>query len=241
VSRDFDRFLNGRVRARQPARGFRSGLDAVMVAAAVPARDHDSVLEMGAGAGIASLCLAARVSGSMITGVEIDPALVRLASVNAKANGVQERVSFVEGDALALRLRREFDHAFANPPFHDEERASPRADRARARHNQNSLADWARAALRRVRSKGTMTLIVRADRLAELLDPGDRRGIAVFPLWPGKGKPAKRVIVQMRKGSAAPFLLLPGLTLHESNGNFTRDAHAVLRQGASLDLSGRAC
>ena len=92
-----DRFLGGRVILRQPVAGFRAGLDAVMLAACIPAKDGEEILELGSGAGTASLCLAARVSGCNITGIEIDPSLVELANENAAANKMENRVRFVAG------------------------------------------------------------------------------------------------------------------------------------------------
>ena len=64
-----DGFLGGRVQAWQPAAGYRAGVDAVLLAAAVPARPGDTALELGAGAGVASLCLATRVPGLSVTAV----------------------------------------------------------------------------------------------------------------------------------------------------------------------------
>src|SRR5512139_501685 len=106
-----DRFLGGAVIVRQSEQGFRSGLDAVMLAAAVPVRAGQDVLELGAGAGTASLCLARRVDGVRIKGIEIDPALAELAAQNAKANDMADRVAFVVADVFALPqpLRRPFD------------------------------------------------------------------------------------------------------------------------------------
>src|SRR3569832_1863017 len=75
-----DKFLNGRVIVRQPETGFRAGLDAVMLAAAVPG--GATALELGTGAGTASLCLAARLTSITITGIEIDRDLVQLANGN---------------------------------------------------------------------------------------------------------------------------------------------------------------
>jgi len=231
-----DRFLNGRVIARQPERGFRSGLDAVMLAAAVPARASSEVLELGAGAGVASLCLAARV-GCSITGVEIDPALAVLANENAQANKMNVR--FLEDDVFSLRpsLRVTYNHVFCNPPFHDESgKSSPDAGRTRATRDKKRLRDWLEAGLKRTADRGTFTAIVRADRLREVIGELPQHGVLVYPLWPHGVEPAKRVIVQARKGSRAQSLMLPGLVLHEEDGRYTPAAEAVLRDGKALDL-----
>src|SRR5262245_41854876 len=79
-----DAFLGGKITIRQPRQGPRAGLDAVFLAAACPARTGESVLEAGAGSGIVSLAIAARVPGTRVAGVEIDPRLAALASENAE-------------------------------------------------------------------------------------------------------------------------------------------------------------
>ena len=206
-------FLDGRVIVAQPAKAdFRAGLDAVMLAAAVPAREGERALELGAGAGTASLCLAARVPGVAVTGVEIDSALVRLAAENAAANGMANAV-FTAADVFALppELKVDFDQVFCNPPFHGEGEVSPYAARATALMDDGRLRDWLKLGLQRTVSGGFFTAILRADRLGEALSALPERGASVFPLWPHGGVPAKRVIIQARKGSRAPFALLAGL------------------------------
>jgi tRNA1Val (adenine37-N6)-methyltransferase len=234
-----NRFLGGRVLVRQPTDGFRSGLDAVMLAAAVPARAGDDVLELGAGAGAASLCLAERVADCRVTAVEIDPALASLIRENAKSNDAA--VEAVRADVFDLpqELKREFAHVLCNPPFHEGE-ASPDAARDRALRDTGRLADWMETGVRRTVSGGMFTTIVRADRLGEALAALPATGIAVFPLWPRAGEPAKRVIVQATKGARAPLALLGGLALHEADGRYTREADDVLRDGAALRLARRA-
>ncbi|HEX4027713.1 MAG TPA: methyltransferase [Rhizomicrobium sp.] len=231
-------FLDGRVRVTQPETGFRSGLDAVMLAAAVPARAGESALELGAGAGTASLCLAARVPGVVLTGVEIDPELAALAAKNAAANGME--AMFVGADIFHLptELKRDFDQVFCNPPFHGEGQASPDAARRAALSDGGKLSDWLKLGLQRTVSGGFFTAILRADRLAEALAALPLEGASVLPLWPRAGDPAKRVIVQVRKASRAPFALLPGLVLHREDGASTPEAEAVLRRGAALALQG---
>jgi tRNA1(Val) A37 N6-methylase TrmN6 len=219
--------------------GFRAGLDAVMLTAAVPAMAGDAILELGAGAGTASLCVATRVPGCTVTGVEIYPALANLANDNAQANGMAACVSFATGDVFDLprELKREFAHVFCNPPFHDGGEVSPDAARDRALRDRGALGAWMETGLKRTISGGTFTAIVRADRISEVLARLPDRGVSILPLWPRSGEPAKRIILQARKGSRAASALLPGLVLHNSDGSYTQEADSVLRDGAPLAMS----
>jgi tRNA1(Val) A37 N6-methylase TrmN6 len=239
-----DRLLGGRVHLRQPASGFRVSIDAVLLAAAVPAREGDSVLDVGSGTGSAALCLAARVEGAQVTGIEAERTLVRVASDNADATGVGPRARFYLGDLASPPIRlspASFDHVMANPPFVKEGTGQTPRDAGRARatiEGDVRLSGWLDFCLKMVKSGGTVTIVQRADRLAEVLAglSGRLGGLMVLPLWPGDGKPAKRVIVAGRKGSAAPLTLLPGLVLHRPDGGYTEEAEAVLRHGAPLTL-----
>ena len=231
-------FLDGRIILAQPQDGFQSGSDAVFLAAAVPAREGERALELGSGAGAASLCLEARVPGVLISGVERDKELAALANQNAQAN--KAKAHFISADIFALppELKRDFDQVFANPPFHGEGQASPDAARAAALMDDGRLGDWLKLGLQRTVSGGYFTAILRADRLNEALAALPEKGVAAFPLFPRAGEAPKRVIAQARKGSRAPFALLPGLVLHQPDGAWTPEADAILRRGTALALSG---
>lgn len=245
-----DRLLGGRVRLRQPVSGPRAAIDAVLLAAAVPAREGERVLDLGTGAGAASLCLAARVARVTLTGLEIQPAAATLARGNADLNGVADRFEVVVGDVAhpPADLRAGgFDHVMANPPHHAAGRATAPADPALAAARIEAtagagLGDWIACGFRLVRNGGTVTIIHRADRLDDLLHElrgrrgGARGGIVVFPLWPRAGQAAKRVVVRARKGGGAPLRLASGLVLHGEGGSYTEAAEAVLRHAAPLDL-----
>jgi len=239
-----DTLLGGRVRFRQPQRGERASIDPVLLAAAVPAAEGDSVIDVGCGSGAASLCLAARLPSVRVTGIDRERHLVRLAGDNILLNGMGQRVSAMTGDLLHPPPRLEpgtFAHAMANPPFLEEGRATPSPDPGKAGARIEGAADlgaWIRFAVAMVRAKGTITLIHRADRLEQVLTRlvGLVGEIVIFPLWPGTGKPARRIIVRARKGVATPTRLMPGLVLHESGGRYTAAADAVLREAAALAL-----
>lgn len=234
-----DRFLNGRITVRQFVNGFRAGLDAVMLAAAVPARAGDEILELGSGAGTASLCLAARVAGTTLVGAEIDSGLVGLSNANATANGFGDRAVFVPVDALDLPadMRRDYDHVMCNPPYHGSDGMRPAdAGRAEALHDDGRLGDWLKAGVKRAAPGGTFTAILRADRLGEALAVLPATGVKVFPLHPRAGEAAKRLIVQATKASRAPLAMLHGLVLHQADGSYTAEANAVLRGGQGIAL-----
>jgi len=240
-----DTLLGGRVRLLQPAHGYRAAIDPVLLAAAVPAEGGQQVLDLGAGAGAASLCLAHRVELCRVAGLELQRAMVRLANDNAALNGLKDRVAVMEGDVLRPPPRLapgSFDHVMANPPHLEAARASPAAAPGKAaatREGEAALAAWIALGLAMLRAKGTLTLVHRADRLDALLAAlhGRAGGIVVFPLWPmADGRPAKRVIVQARRGVATPTRLAAGLVLHRADGGFSDAAEAVLRGGAALAL-----
>lgn len=239
-----DTLLGGQVKLRQPLDGYRVAIDPVVLAAAIAAAGDDRVLDIGCGTGAASLCLAARVPGCRVVGLERDHALVRLAQDNIARNDFADRLGVIEGDLLqppASLVPGSFTQVMANPPFLEAARASASPVVARAAaavEGEAMLADWIDFGLAMLRDKGTLTFVHRADRLGDLLAALDGRAgaVIVFPLWPGAGKPAKRILLQARKGSAAPLSLAQGLVLHRADGRNSEAAEAILRRGAALPL-----
>lgn len=235
-----DTLLDGTVIIRQPKYGFRAAIDSVLLPAAINAVSGERVLEIGAGCGAASLCLARRLAGIRISGIEIQPHLVRLAGENIRKNGLEGQVDIMLGDVdkpLPPRLQGPFDHVMLNPPYLREanSRSSPNTEKTVANvEGDVPLELWLRSAYGLLRHKGYVTLIHRADRLDDIMFALGRNfgGVTVFPLWPKNGVSAKRVIVRARKGVATPLRLTAGLVLHAENGDFTEMAAAALRGGA---------
>jgi len=237
VSEDLteDGLLGGRVRLLQPRQGFRAAIDPVLLAAFVPARSGEAVLEIGCGTGAAFLCLAARVAGIAVTAVERDPELAAIARRNAALNGAD--ATLLAKDCCALPALPPMHHAMANPPYWTGGTASPDSGRRQAAHEDAPLAAWIAALTRPLRHKGTVSLVLPAARLAEAaagLREAGCGSVRLLPLWPRTGTPAKRILIQARKGGRGADEMLPGLILHEADGSATAAAHAVLRDGAAL-------
>lgn len=236
--------LGGSVRYRQPATGFRSGLEPVLLAASVPAQAGERVLEAGTGAGAALLCLAARVDGVQATGVEIDPELACLAGDNATANGFGG-VNIVTGAIKKVELSGRFDHAIANPPYHPPDGSrSPIARRETAKRGSAAvIAAWVACLGATLRHRGTLTLILPASMVPHCLramEAAQCPCAILFPLWPKVGRPAKLVLLRGIRLGRMPMRLLPGLVLHRPDGSFTEAAMALLEDAAPLSLDGHA-
>jgi tRNA1(Val) A37 N6-methylase TrmN6 len=237
-----DRLLDGQITLRQAADGYRAGLDAALLAAACDAEPQARVLEAGCGVGAALLAAAVRRPGCSFTGVERNPAAAALARENAAANGLAGRVSILEGDVTAPYKALgapPFDAVMANPPFFDDPRAlrAPAAAKQGAWIADGGLAAWTGFLTKAVREGGAITLIHRADRLADilaLLSP-KAGSFQVRPIHPFADAPAKRVLVRAIKTGKAPLALLPPLALHPRDGpKHTAQAEAILRGQAAL-------
>jgi tRNA1(Val) A37 N6-methylase TrmN6 len=237
-----DGLLDGRVRLRQPAKGYRAGVDAALLAAACDARTGERVLEAGCGAGAALLAAAARRPEAAFLGVERDPAALALAQANIVLNGLSPRVEArageVAGGFRALGLAP-FDAAMANPPFFDDPAAlrAPAAARRGAWIADDGLGVWVDLLVQAVREGGTITLIHRADRLADILGllAPKAGSVQVRPVHAFADAPAKRVLVRAVRAGRAPLKLLAPLVLHDRyGGKHTPAAEDVLRGRAAL-------
>lgn len=235
--------LGGKVRLLQSTEGYRAGMDAALLAAAVPAKPGERVLEAGCGVGAVLTQIALRRPGVALTGVERDPTAVALGERNAVLNGLEDRMAVVRGDVAggfaALELAR-FDWAVSNPPFFDDETAlrAPAPAKRGAWIADDGLAAWVTFLSDGVRDGGRIVVIHRADRLADLLALlGERCGsFAIRPIQPFADQPAKRVLVQAVRGGRAPLTLLPALVLHDRSGaKHTAEAEAILTGEAGLD------
>lgn len=238
-----DVFLDGRLSAWQPKDGYRAATDPLLLAAAVPARPGQRVLELGCGAGVALLALGLRVPGLSLRGVERQAEYAALARRNGAENGVDLKVTEADLVALPPELREGFDHVMANPPYYRPGSPPARdAGRDAALREETPLAEWVGTGLRRAKSGGFLTLIHLAERLPEILAAlGGRASATVRPIAAREGRAAGRVLVQARKGGRAPFRLLAPLVMHEGpahradGDDFTPGAQAILRHAQALD------
>jgi len=240
-----DAFLGGALILLQPRKGYRAAIDPVLLAAAVPATAGERALDLGCGAGTAAFCLARRVPGVSLTGLELQPDYADLARRNGALNGIEMTV--IEGNIARLpdELRgASFEHVLINPPFFGP--GTPASDRGReaALRARAPLRCWIDTATRRLKPGGSLTGILAAERLPELLQALDTRlaSLRIQPLAARAGRDASRILFIARKGGHGGFRLHAPLILHQGREHDTdRDSYRpeirrILRDGAGLDF-----
>lgn len=234
-----DALFNGRIRIRQPARGYRVNVDTLLLAAAVEAIDGARLMEAGCGVGAALLAVAIRNENVTLVGIERDQNIASISRENVAVNAMSQRIEIVTGDALDRSAKiGVFDGVFVNPPFDEAGDGRAPAETRRYAHIADAPLDaWIAALADRLSGGGALTIIQRASKTPEILAALEGRlgGAELIPIRPRAGEAAKRVLVRARKGSRAPFRLCRELLLHDGAGaKYTPETEAVLRGEAAI-------
>lgn len=241
--------LEGKIFYRQYQEGYRTALEPVLMAASVPAKTGQTIIEGGCGAGAGLMCLHYRVPNITGIGFEKNPEMLSLANENFRLNQMHG-LQAIEVTLPKLPKRpfeflpkgqEHVDHVFANPPWHSHNTSpspDPKKDLAK-RLPQGFLDEWIYSLSRPLRQGGTLTLALSASLYAEasaIMHSYKLGSITLFPLWPKVNRPARIILLQGRMGSTGGSHVAPGLILHNENGEFSTGANHVLRDGQRLHL-----
>jgi tRNA1Val (adenine37-N6)-methyltransferase len=240
-----DEILRGRLVVWQPRDGYRFAVDPLLLVDFVgrEAQVADAC-DLGAGSGVIALGLALAFPEARVTAVELQPRLAELARRNVDENRLGARVSVVQADLADAAAARaalpgaSFDLAASNPPFRPlgEGDANPAAEEAIARHEVRlALADVAREARRALRPGGRCAIVYPAERLTALLGTLDGEGLRPLRLrlvHARPGEPARRALVEARKGARGHLVVEPPLLLRDVDGEYSADARRALGEAA---------
>lgn len=249
-----DAFHRGAFFLVQPAhKGHRAGMDAMLLAAAVPDDFSGVVADLGAGAGAAGMAVLTRCENARALLVEKSPEMAGFAhqSLALQQNlHFNDRIEVLEADvALAGAQRRaagledrRFDFVIMNPPFNSSrDRQTPDAMKAEAHVMEDGLFEsWLRTAAAILKPDGRLALIARPQSLANILNALTNRfgGIGIVPVLPRPEVVAIRIIVTAVRGSRAGLSIRPPIVLHDGNSRkFTGSAAALINGDAALATS----
>ena len=247
-----DAFHRGKFWLVQPkGAGHRAGMDAMMLAAAVPGTFAGELADFGAGAGAAGLAVAARCARARVTLVEKEPAMADYArrtldhpenaEVAARAHLLVSDVALIGRHRVAAGLADgAFDFVIMNPPFNMRvDRATP-DQLKRSAHVMDDDAlfeSWLRSAAAVVRPRGGVAVIARPQSLGPILAAlSGRFGNArIMPIHPRIDAPAIRVVVRAVRAARGALALEPPLFLHETGSDrFSPRADDINNGRASL-------
>ncbi len=238
-----DDFLGGKIRLIQPLKGYRAGVDPVLLAAALPRHLKGKILDLGCGVGTAGLCALYAMPHLELIGIEADAEAAHRAIRNAKLNDFAKNTEIhhqILGDESFMDPLKgdEVDIAISNPPWF-EPAHSQRAEGSRGlgRQEENvSLDIWIDYMIRKLRTGGLMAVIHRAHRLDDILHilAGRVGNIKIIPIWSKPGQAAKHVIILGHKARKTPLKLMSGFVMHDKNGQFLPEAKGIFMDGAAL-------
>jgi len=244
-----DAFFHGRMRVKQPRRGYRFSIDAVLLAGEVAPRARDRVVDLGTGCGIIPMLLAFGHPDLRLWGVELQADLAALAAENIRDNGWADRVTILQTDMRRLgpeRFSGPVDRVVANPPYRRDRsgRVNPDAQCAVARHEiAITLPELLVTAKRILKTGGRFHVIYSAERAAELLARMCAEGIEpkrLRSIHSAAGEDARRVTVEGVKAGRPGLTVSPPLVVYDEGGSYSTEVQAMLRGTPHAgDVSGR--
>lgn len=184
------------------------GTDAVLLGAAMTILPSDrTALDIGTGTGVIALMAAQRSEGCRITGIDIDRASAREASLNFASSPWADRLTAICTPLSGFRPDGRFNLIFSNPPYYDSSLKNPDPRQAAARHTDSlSYRDILTFAADRLDTGGRLSMIIPSESLRDL-----RRCAASFGLHPFRllhvktteSKTARRVIAEFSSTKSA--------------------------------------
>ena len=238
-----DSFLGGGIRIWQPKKGYRAGIDPILLAASVNVSAGQKVLDLGCGVGTASFAIGYRVKNVELYGIEIQKVFADLADLNSKENGIEFQVECTDISNLSSNITsKNFDHVIANPPYFDR-KSSVRGinvSKEKSFGDTRPISEWLKVAAKRAKPKGFVHFILRSDRLIEIFTnmPNSLGSLVITPVISRKNENAKLTILHAKKNGRAGFIISSPIVLHplksDSREKYVPEVDKVLKNGASL-------
>ena len=238
-----DSFLGGGIRIWQPKKGYRAGIDPILLAATVNVSAGQKVLDLGCGVGTASFAIGYRVKNVELYGIEIQKVFADLADLNSKENGIELQVECSNISNLSSNITsKNFDHVIANPPYFDRKSSVRGINLSKEKSFGDTLpiSEWLKVAAKRAKPKGFVHFIVRPDRLMEIFTnmPNSLGSLVITPVISRKNENAKLTILHAKKNGRAGFIISSPIVLHPQKSDirekYIPEVDKVLRNGASL-------
>jgi tRNA1(Val) A37 N6-methylase TrmN6 len=229
-----DYILNGNISLLQPKHGYRVAIDPIIFSHFIETSDNQSVLDVGCGVGTISLILKHRNSSAKITAIDIDNAMCKICEENSRKNFLEIDIRNIEIENIQNDHHLKnllFDHVVTNPPFFDQKSYRISSNKLLSNFETIELSTWISFCLKKVKNKGTFSIIHKASMIDYILrNLGKSVGaIEVIPIFSKYESFANRVIVKCVKGKKTATKIHPGLVIHNEAGKYTEKISKILK------------
>lgn len=237
----FDELWPGGPRFMQTEESFKLSTDSVLLADFANMKRAKSCLDLGSGAGVLCVLLAAKNTDSMITGIELQPDFAELSRKNLSENGMDARAEILTADLREHRKlvkAQSFDLVVSNPPYFAENSglSAPTSHRAQAREEKScTLEDICAAAKWALRWGGSLALVQRPERLSEIFCAMTEAGIEPKRLRTisySAFKAPSLVLVEGKRGGKKGLKIEAPLILTGSGGSDSDEVQRIYKRGA---------
>lgn len=220
----------------QNEKKFCFGMDAVLLSGFARAGKGERVLDLGTGTGIIPILMEAKTEGKSFTGLEIQEEMAEMAARSVKLNGLEEKVSIIQGDLKEASKRfgkASFDVVTCNPPYMNQNHGlkNPDEPKAIARHELLcSFEDVAREAAALLKSGGRLYLVHRPHRLTEIFET--LRAHKLEPkrmkfVHPFADAEANMVLIEAFRGGRPQMRVEAPVIVYEKPGVYTNEIYEI--------------
>ena len=220
----------------QNEKKFCFGMDAVLLSGFARAGKGERVLDLGTGTGIIPILMEAKTEGESFTGLEIQEEMAEMAARSVKLNGLEEKVSIIQGDLKEASKqfgKASFDVVTCNPPYMNQNHGlkNPDEPKAIARHELLcSFEDVAREAAALLKSGGRLYLVHRPHRLTEIFET--LRAHKLEPkrmkfVHPFADAEANMVLIEAFRGGRPQMRVEAPVIVYEKPGVYTNEIYEI--------------
>ena len=214
----------------QKKKGFRFGVDAVLLSHFSSIRKGSRVMDLCTGTGIVPVLLAGKTEASEICGLEIQEDFASMAKRTIKINSLQDRISIIEGDLKDHKLLKGmglFDAVTVNPPYKKRHSGirNPEDSLAIARHEVAlELEDVILASKMLLKDGGRLFMVHRPERIADILELMRKHKIEpkrIQTVHPSFGKAPNIVLVEGQKYGGEFLKWAEPIYVYSENGGYS--------------------
>ena len=236
----FDELWHGGPKFKQSENSFRLSTDSVLLGDFARPKRGCRCLDLGSGAGVLSILLAAKCESASVVGIELQPDFAELSHENLRENSLEKRIEIICGDLRehrALFLPESFDLVVSNPPYFPQNSgfSAPAESRALAREEIDcTLEDVCAAARWLLRWGGDFAMVHRPERLSEILctmtsvgiEPKRLRMVHYSP-----ERPPSLVLIEGKRGAASGIFFESPLILTAPCGSESDEVQRIYKRG----------